>query len=109
MDIPLRTRFELSRPLDLALTIGPIGQGASLRLHGREAWRATLTPEGPATVHLVHADGAVEVEAWGPGAAWAAAGAAPLCGPEEDDAGLPPAPPPLADPHRRPPRLRLRS
>jgi 3-methyladenine DNA glycosylase/8-oxoguanine DNA glycosylase len=107
LDIPIRTRFELSRPLDLALTIGPIGQGASLRLHGREAWRATLTPEGPATVHLLHADGAVEVEAWGPGAAWAAAAAAALCGQEDDDSGFRPAHPLLADLRRRHPGLRL--
>jgi endonuclease III len=107
VDDPIRTRFELSRPLDLALTIGPIGQGASLRLHGSEAWRATLTPEGPATVHVVHVDGAVEVEAWGPGAAWAAAAAGALCGEEDDDAGFRPAHPLLADLHRRHPGLRL--
>jgi len=107
MDIPIRTRFELRRPLDLALTIAPIGQGASLRLHDREAWRATLTPEGAATVHLMHRDGAVEVEAWGPGAGWAAAGAAALCGEEDDDSGFRPAHRLLADLHRRHPGLRL--
>jgi len=103
----VRTRFELGRPLDLALTIAPIGQGASLRLRDREAWRATLTPEGPATVHVVHVDGAVEVEAWGPGGGWAAAGAAALCGEEDDDSGFRPAHPLLADLHRRHPGLRL--
>jgi len=107
LDIPIRTRFELSKPLDLALTIGPIGQGASLRLHSREAWRATLTPEGPATIHLVHVDGAIEVEAWGPGGAWAVQGAAALCGEEDDDTGFRPAHPLLADMHRRHPGLRL--
>jgi len=107
LDGPTRTRFQLSRPLDLALTIGPIGQGAWLRLHGREAWRATLTPEGPATIHLTHVDGAVEVEAWGPGAAWAAQGAAALCGEEDDDSGFRPTHPLLADLHRRHPGLRL--
>lgn len=107
MDTPIRTRFRLSRPLDLALTLAPIGSGDSLRLHDREAWRATLTPEGPATVHVVHADGAVEVEAWGPGAAWAAAGAAALCGEEDDAAAFRPTHPLLADVHRRHPGLRL--
>ncbi|HEX9098251.1 MAG TPA: DNA-3-methyladenine glycosylase 2 family protein [Candidatus Dormibacteraeota bacterium] len=107
MDVPMRARFELNRPLDLALTIAPIGQGASLRLRDGEAWRATLTPEGPATVHVVHVGGAVEVEAWGPGAASAAAGAAALCGEEDDDAGFHPAHPLLADLHRRHPGLRL--
>jgi endonuclease III len=107
VDASIRTRFDLSRPLDLALTIGPIGQGASLRLHDREAWRATLTPEGPATLHLVHRDGAVEVEAWGPGAAYAAQGAAALCGEEDDDSGFRPAHPLLVDLRRRHPGLRL--
>src|SRR5258708_11039602 len=107
MDVPIRTRFELSRPLDLALTIGPIGHGASLRLHGREAWRATLTPEGPVTVHLVQLEGAVEVEAWGLGAACAVKGAAALWGEEDDDTGFRPAHPLLADLHRRHPGLRL--
>lgn len=107
MDTPIRTRFDISKPLDLALTIGPIGQGASLRLHDREAWRATHTPEGAATVHLLHRDGAVEVEAWGPGAGWASAGAAALCGEEDDDAGFRPAHPLLSDLHRRHPGLRL--
>ena len=91
MEDPLRARFEIRRPLDLALTISPIGQGAWLRLDGTEAWRATLTPEGPASVHLKLNNGAVDVEAWGPGAAWAAAGAGALCGEEDDDAGFRPA------------------
>jgi 3-methyladenine DNA glycosylase/8-oxoguanine DNA glycosylase len=107
VNAPIRTRFELSRPLDLALTIGSIGHGSSLRLHDREAWRATLTPEGPATVHVVHVDGAVEVEAWGPGGAWAAAGAAALCGQEDDDSDFRPAHPLLAELHRRHPGLRF--
>ncbi len=78
-----------------------------MRLRGNEAWRATLTPDGPATVRLRHADGAVEVQAWGPGSEWAAAGAAALCGEEDDDAGFWPAHPLLADVHRRHPGLRL--
>ncbi len=107
MDAPLRTRFESSRPLDLALTLAHAGRRASLRLHGLEAWRATLTPEGPATVHLTHANGAIEVEAWGPGAAWAAAGVPALCGEEDDDAGFRPHHPLLIEVHRRNPGLRL--
>src|SRR5229473_4929941 len=103
----MHTRFELGRPLDLALTIAPIGQGVSVRLGDREAWRATLTPEGPATVHVVHVDGAVEVEAWGPGAGWAAAGASALCGQEDDDSGFRPLHPLLAEASRRHPGLRL--
>jgi endonuclease III len=107
MEVPIRARVELSRPLDLALTVASIGPSGSLRLGDREVWRATLTPEGPATIHLVHADGVVEVEAWGPGATWAAAGAVALWGEEDDDTGFRPAHPLLADMIRRHPGLRL--
>ncbi|HEV3103242.1 MAG TPA: DNA-3-methyladenine glycosylase 2 family protein [Candidatus Dormibacteraeota bacterium] len=89
------------------MTVGPIGQGPSMRARGSEVWRATLTPEGPATIRLRHAGGAVEVQAWGPGSGWAAAGAAALCGEEDDDADFRPAHPLLADIHRRHPGLRL--
>ena len=107
MDSRLRTRFVPNKALDLGLTLAPIGQGAWLRVRGGEAWRATLTPEGPATVHLQHANGAVEVESWGPGAAWAAARAAALCGEEDDDAGFAPAHPLLAEIRRHHPGLRI--
>jgi endonuclease III len=107
LDGPLRARFEPRRRLDLTLTIAPIGHGPSLRLVDGEVWRATLTPEGPATVHLVQANGAVEIEAWGPGAAWAAAGVGALCGEDDDDSGFRPVHPLLADMHRRHPGLRL--
>lgn len=33
-------------------------------------WRATLTPEGPGTLHLDWRDGTLRTEAWGDGAAW---------------------------------------
>jgi endonuclease III len=107
VDVPLRTRFELRRPLDLALTLAPIGGGLSLRMHDGQAWRATRTPDGPATVHLTQRDGVVNVEAWGPGAAHAAAGAQALCGEEDDDAGFRPIHAVLAETHRRHPGLRL--
>jgi len=107
LDSPLRTRFVPNKALDLGLTLAPIGQGAWLRVRDGEAWRATLTPEGPATVHLQHANGAVEVESWGPGAAWAAARAAALCGEEDDDAGFAPAHPLLAEIRRHHPGLRI--
>jgi 3-methyladenine DNA glycosylase/8-oxoguanine DNA glycosylase len=97
----------MRRPLDLALTMAPIGQGLWLRLDNNEAWRATLTPEGPASVHLKLNRGAVDVEAWGPGADWAAAGAAALYGEEDTLAGFRPDHPLLAEVHRRNPGLRL--
>jgi endonuclease III len=107
LDVSVHARFVPRRRLDLALTIGPTGSGPSMRVLNGEVWRATLTPEGPATVHLVHSNGSVEVEAWGPGGAWAAAGAGALCGEEDDDSGFQPVHPLLAEVHRRRPGLRL--
>jgi hypothetical protein len=101
------TRFEPARPLDLALTLAPIADGPSWRIDSGEAWRATLTPEGPATVHLVLSEGGVAVKAWGPGASWAAGHAAALCGEEDDDAGFVPRHPFLSQVHKRNPGVRL--
>ena len=62
-------------PIDLRLTLGPMRRGRydpTMRLSDRDVLRATLTPEGPATVHLrlEVAAGAVEARAWGSGARW---------------------------------------
>jgi endonuclease III len=103
----VRSRFETSRPLDLALTLAPIGRGAWLRLSAGEAWRATHTPDGAATIHLLHTGGAVDAEAWGPGAAWAAANAPALCGEEDDDTGFSPSHPLLAQARKEYPGLRV--
>jgi endonuclease III len=99
--------FETSRPLDLLRTLAPIGLGQSLRVDERDAWRATRTPLGPATLHLRQVRGGIEVEAWGPGASWAAARAPLLCGEEDDGRGFVPRHRLIADLHRRHPGLRL--
>jgi 3-methyladenine DNA glycosylase/8-oxoguanine DNA glycosylase len=49
----------------------------------------------------------IEVEAWGPGATWAAAKAPSLCGELDDAAGFQPRHRVIADLHRRNPGLRL--
>jgi endonuclease III len=97
----------LRKPLDLALTLAPIGQGPWLRLGDGEAWRATNTPEGPATVHLLQSGGTLKVEAWGTGAAWASAQAAALVGEEDDDSGFYPAHQLLTEVRKRNPGLRV--
>jgi 3-methyladenine DNA glycosylase/8-oxoguanine DNA glycosylase len=102
-----RAAFETCRPLDLSSTLGPIGRGASLRIEGADAWLASRTPEGPATIHLRHSNGRVEAEAWGPGARWACAGAAALCGEQDDATGFRPQHRLIAELHRRHPGLRL--
>lgn len=101
------TRFVPSRPLDLALTLAAIGDGPSLRIAPGEAWRASRTPDGAATVHLLQSDAGVEVQAWGPGASWAAEHAGVLCGEDDDDAGFRPAHPFLAQLHKRNPGIRI--
>ena len=97
----------LRKPLDLALTLAPIGPGSWLRLRDGEAWRATNTPEGPAAVHLIQSGGTLKVEAWGAGAGWASAQAAALVGEEDDDSGFIAAHPLLTEVRRRNPGLRL--
>jgi 3-methyladenine DNA glycosylase/8-oxoguanine DNA glycosylase len=103
----VRARFEPRRALDLALTLAPIGQGPWLRFAEGEVWRACQTPVGVATVHLLRSGSGIDVEAWGPGAAWAAGHAAALCGEEDDDAGFSPAHPFLVELRKRNPGLRL--
>ncbi|MEA2643390.1 MAG: hypothetical protein QOG08_416 [Chloroflexota bacterium] len=104
----LISRFEPGRPLDLAQTLAPIGGNRSLRITVGEAWRATLTPAGPATVHLVQsAGGVVDVEAWGPGAQWAAERAGVLCGEQDDDSGFVPRHQFLMQVQKRNPGVRL--
>jgi len=99
--------FETSRPLDLHATLAPIGFGPSFHFDGADAWRATWTPEGPATIHLRQRAGKIEVEAWGPGGSWAAAQAPSLCGELDDPSGFAPKHRVIAELHRRHPGLRL--
>ena len=84
-------RFEPRRPLDLSLTLTPIGYGPSMRHQDGAVWRATRTPQGAATLRLEHRDGSVDARAWGPGAQWAVDHAPALCGEEDDDGGFAPA------------------
>jgi 3-methyladenine DNA glycosylase/8-oxoguanine DNA glycosylase len=107
MESHVISRFEPRRPLDLALTLSAIGHGPWLRVNGHEAWRATWTPDGPATLHLSQNGAGVEVEAWGDGAEWAAAHAPALCGDDDDDSGFRSHHPLVSELHRRHLGLRL--
>jgi len=63
--------FAVQGQLDLRRTLAPLSRGPrdpTIRLGAGRAWRATRTPDGPATVALVHDGGVVRGEAWGPGA-----------------------------------------
>jgi 3-methyladenine DNA glycosylase/8-oxoguanine DNA glycosylase len=97
---PAERTLRLPEAVDLRLTLGPLQRGPHdpcLRFDGpggSAMWRATRTPEGPATTHMVADSQAAEirVRAWGPGAAWALDAA-----------------PALVGAHDRPPRFELRS
>ncbi len=102
----------MASPVDLALTLGPLRRGAAdpcMRFAGPSLWRATRTPEGPATTHLVadHAAGAVRVRAWGPGAAWAIDAAPALVGADDDPRSFVPHHAVIRDLHRRLGGLRI--
>ena len=63
--------YPIRHPLDLRLTLAPLARGPydpTIRFSSGRAWRATRTPDGPATVAMVHGGDALRVEAWGPGA-----------------------------------------
>jgi 3-methyladenine DNA glycosylase/8-oxoguanine DNA glycosylase len=103
--------LRLSRPLDLGRTLSPARRGPAdptFRTHGGEVWRATRTPEGPGTERLaLLPEGALLVEAWGPGAGWLVEHAPALAGELDDDTGFVPRQPLLRELHRRHPGLRL--
>lgn len=103
----VQAQFKLRRPLDLTLTLAPLGVGPWLRRDRGDIWRASRTPEGPATVHMHQEGSCLQVEGWGAGAAWAIAHASSLCGEEDDDTGFKPVHSIVSDLWRRHPGLRL--
>ncbi len=109
-DSPLETTVRNPLPVDLDLTLGalPDGGGPSVRRDADGSWwRATRTPAGPATTHLVASTEGVRVYAWGPGAAWALEAAPELLGARDSLDGFDPSPGVVRDLHRRMPGLRV--
>ncbi len=105
------TTLDPGRPVDLALTLAPLRRAGpfdpAVRFERDGVWRATRTPEGPATIHLARNSSGVRVRAWGPGAAWAVNQAPDLLGARDDDSGFVPAHPLIAELHRRYRGLRM--
>jgi 3-methyladenine DNA glycosylase/8-oxoguanine DNA glycosylase len=105
-----RRRIPIDRPLDLAATLAIHRRGTgdpSLRLRRGEAWRATRTPEGAATLHVMAGSSELRAEAWGPGADWALAHVPALAGVADDPAELKPRHPLLRELQRRLQGLRI--
>ncbi|HET9443807.1 MAG TPA: hypothetical protein VFO65_10810, partial [Acidimicrobiales bacterium] len=101
--------FATPLPVDLRLTLGPAARPLTTIVGPDGVWRATRTPEGPATVLLRSrpAAGEVVVRAWGPGAAWAVETAPVLVGAGDELEGFRPGHPLVADLHRCLPGLRI--
>jgi 3-methyladenine DNA glycosylase/8-oxoguanine DNA glycosylase len=109
---PVEDRWRPGWPVDVRQALSPDRRGTgdpTLRYADDGVWRTTTTPEGPATVRLTTAaDGGVRIQAWGPGAAWAAAAVPGWLGAHDDPDGFDPAPHPLlVRVHRSTPWLRL--
>jgi 3-methyladenine DNA glycosylase/8-oxoguanine DNA glycosylase len=99
-----RLQFTLDGPLDLARTLGPLRRGTgdpTLRIEGRHAWRATRTPDGPATVAIEIRGDVVLAEAWGPGADRTLEGVRGLLGLGHEANGFAPRHPLVAELHHR--------
>ena len=73
----------------------------------REVFRATHTPQGPATVHVRWSGARIEARAWGDGAPWALSRVPAFCGAEDDVSTFTPHEPWLVDIARRHHHVRL--
>jgi 3-methyladenine DNA glycosylase/8-oxoguanine DNA glycosylase len=107
--MPAQT-FPVVGPLDMRKTLAPLGRGPgdrTLRFLGGRAWRATRTPDGPATVSMQHAGDEIRAESWGPGADWALAGVPALVGLGQEPPALIGAHPAIAQLSRRLPGVRI--
>jgi 3-methyladenine DNA glycosylase/8-oxoguanine DNA glycosylase len=81
----LTRRVPIAAPLGTLL--GGLRRGAGdpcMRLWDRGCWRASRTPDGPATTAMTVRGGHVEAEAWGLGAAWAVEHLPDLLGANDD-------------------------
>ncbi|HXY71090.1 MAG TPA: DNA-3-methyladenine glycosylase 2 family protein [Actinomycetota bacterium] len=104
--------IDLHGPVELSLTLGPFRRGARDPTFARlpdGVWRATRTPDGPATVRFAGGGrtGRVQVSAWGPGARNALDRAPGMVGAADRPSSFDPPPGLVRDIHRRHPGLRI--
>jgi 3-methyladenine DNA glycosylase/8-oxoguanine DNA glycosylase len=110
VSFPLETVVRPRLPVDLRLTLGPLrggpGDPTSLIERSGAWWRATRTPQGPATVRYSAEDGGIRVAAWGPGAGWCLEAAPELLGARDSLDGFAPTGL-VGELHRHHPGLRI--
>ncbi|TMD12545.1 MAG: DNA-3-methyladenine glycosylase 2 family protein [Chloroflexi bacterium] len=102
--------IELDPPLDLAATLGILQRGfrdPTIKVGAGSVARASRTPSGAVGELLRQVGTRVEVEAWGPGSAWALEHAPPLLGSLDDAASFRPRHGLIAEIHRRLTGLRI--
>jgi 3-methyladenine DNA glycosylase/8-oxoguanine DNA glycosylase len=108
--MPRRT-IKLDRPFDLFPVLGPLRRGSgdpTTRLAAGAFERASMTPDGPATISLRVVGLEVEAEAWGAGADRLLDSLPAFLGLDDDDAGFEPGHHPVvADLARRHGAVRL--
>lgn len=92
--VPAGTRrLRPAGPYDLARSLRPVRRGGidpCMALTATDCWRATRTPDGPASFHARLDAGDVVVEAWGAGAGWILEHAPELLGLHDTAAGFEP-------------------
>jgi 3-methyladenine DNA glycosylase/8-oxoguanine DNA glycosylase len=96
--------------IDLALTLRPMLRGRgdpTMRIVRGQVWRASRTPDGPVTARFAETPDGVEVDAWGPGAAWLLDHAPAWCGALDDATGFHPPAGLVRELHRRFAGLRI--
>ncbi|KUI31439.1 DNA-3-methyladenine glycosylase [Mycobacterium sp. GA-2829] len=112
LDQAFRRRVQFGGPVSPRLTLLPLrrGRGDPCFVVGADGalWRTSLPPSGPVTARITRAAAdAVDVEAWGPGAAEFLDGAPALLGADDDAGGFDPQEPTIVRAQRRVPHLRL--
>jgi 3-methyladenine DNA glycosylase/8-oxoguanine DNA glycosylase len=98
-------RWTPTWPIDLTTTLAVLSHGRgdpTIRIVTGEVWRATRTPEGPATIHYSRSGSQVLARAWGPGAEHALEDVPRVLGAADDPTGFDAdAHPVMAAAHRR--------
>ncbi|MEU9252494.1 DNA-3-methyladenine glycosylase 2 family protein [Streptomyces sp. NPDC048270] len=104
-------RWTPTGPIDLGITLGPLRRGPAdptfRTTPDGSVWRASQTPQGPATLRVARSGAEIDAEAWGPGADWLLEQLPALLGSGDDPAAFVPRHRLVHASHRRRPGLRL--